>query len=160
MGNLCGKEESASAAPPGRVLGSAPASSKNTQTPAKAKNPRKPKVTGPGRTLGSGSSPTGTSATVGGDGEQPQSVLTDPRTAARLAAEVRIIPLTREFFYQPQVSKRDTYISWVFFRQKRNNAQKGGKLGAQLNQDKRKTQNQHIQDLAKSKGQQERLVWD
>lgn len=77
MGNLCGKEGSASPAPVGHVLGSAPAAA----TRQKAKNPKKPKVTGPGRTLGaSGSNPSR-------DGE-PQSTLTDARAAAALAAEV------------------------------------------------------------------------
>ncbi|KAH0607177.1 uncharacterized protein H6S33_003165 [Morchella sextelata] len=130
MGNLCGKETSTSTAPPGRVLGSAPAtlSSTNAHTPAAAsrpKNPRKPKVTGPGRTLGDASV---NSEQSSGSAASPPP---DARTAAALAAEKRL-----------------------------NDAQKGGKLGAQLDQVKRKTQNQHIQDLAKSKGEQERLVWD
>lgn len=77
MGNLCGKEGSASPTPAGNVLGSAPAAARQ-----KTKNPKKPKVTGPGRTLGaSGSGP-------GRDGES-QSTPTDARAAAALAAEVR-----------------------------------------------------------------------
>ncbi|PWW74403.1 hypothetical protein C7212DRAFT_283678 [Tuber magnatum] len=55
----------------------------------------------------------------------------DPRTAAALAAEERL---------------------------KKNAAT--GKLASELDKQKRKTQNQHIQDLGKTKGQQEQLVWD
>ncbi|PUU79069.1 hypothetical protein B9Z19DRAFT_1101034 [Tuber borchii] len=55
----------------------------------------------------------------------------DPRTAAALAAEERL---------------------------KRNAGT--GKLGSELDKQKRKTQNQHIQDLGKTKRQQEQLVWD
>lgn len=83
MGNLCGKEESASPAPTGHVLGSAPVAVRQ-----KAKNPKKPKVTGPGRTLGaSDSSP-------GHDGK-PQSTPVDARAAAALAAEVWGRSITR-----------------------------------------------------------------
>lgn len=88
MGNLCGKE-STSLAPPGRVLGSAPALPTNEQVPiaarSKAKNPRTPKVTGLGRTLGGNVSSLGGGGT---DREQSQSAPPDARAAAALAAEV------------------------------------------------------------------------
>lgn len=38
--------------------------------------------------------------------------------------------------------------------------QNSGKIGAQLEEQKRKTQNQHLAELGKSKGQPEQLVWD
>lgn len=69
MGNLCGKEGSAPPAPAGHVLGSAPAAARQ-----KAKNPKVPKVTGPGRTLGAS--------------DLGQSTPADARAAAALAAEV------------------------------------------------------------------------
>lgn len=76
MGNLCGKEGS-SPAPAGHVLGSAPATARQ-----KTKNPKKPKVTGPGRTLGaSGSGP-------GRDGASESTPPADARAAAAAAAEV------------------------------------------------------------------------
>lgn len=88
MGNLCGKEESTLPASAGHVLGSTPASSTNARVPAaarpKAKNSNKPKVTGPGRTLGP-------SSLGSRDGEQPQPIPADARMAAALAAEVRTI---------------------------------------------------------------------
>lgn len=83
MGNLCGKEGPASPAPTGHVLGSAPVAARQ-----KAKNPKKPKVTGPGRTLGASDSG------PGHDGK-PQSTPVDARAAAALAAEVWGRAITR-----------------------------------------------------------------
>lgn len=83
MGNLCGKEGPVSPAPTGHVLGSAPVAARQ-----KAKNPKKPKVTGPGRTLGASDSG------PGHDGK-PQSTPVDARAAAALAAEVWGRPITR-----------------------------------------------------------------
>ncbi|KAI5847857.1 hypothetical protein DFP73DRAFT_525267 [Morchella snyderi] len=89
MGNLCGKETSTSTAPPGRVLGSAPATLSSTNahtatTASRPKNPRKPKVTGPGRTLGDASVRSEESS---GSAASPPP---DARTAAALAAEKRL----------------------------------------------------------------------
>lgn len=76
MGNLCGKsskDENFQGA--GRTLGSAPAPATKASIPAGVANEAaKPKVTGPGRTVGGSSSSGGAS---------------DPRAAAAAAAEVR-----------------------------------------------------------------------
>ncbi|KAI5855956.1 hypothetical protein BZA05DRAFT_442628 [Tricharina praecox] len=42
----------------------------------------------------------------------------------------------------------------------RNSKQATGKLGNRLDEQKRKTQNQHLAEIAKTKAQQEQLVWD
>ncbi|KAI5800110.1 hypothetical protein EDC01DRAFT_777218 [Geopyxis carbonaria] len=116
MGSLCGKESPPSHGP-GRVLGSAPPSNNGTaRIPAAASrtNNKPPKVTGPGRTLGAGST-----------AEE------DPRAAAARAAEAR------------------------------NAKTAAGKLGSQLDGQKRKTQSQHLAEAAKGKGGQANpLVWD
>jgi hypothetical protein len=79
MGNLCGKsskEDNFHGA--GRTLESAPAPATKASIPARVANAggssAKPKVTGPGRTVGGAG---------GSDGAD------DPRTAAAAAAEVR-----------------------------------------------------------------------
>ncbi|KAG0125317.1 hypothetical protein HOY82DRAFT_616740 [Tuber indicum] len=110
-----------------------------------------------GRVLGSGAPPTAAASRIpltskkpkiasgpgrtlgGGGGSEAESAEAgaaageqlDPRTAAALAAEER--------------SKKRAGT---------------GKLGSELDKQRRKTQNQHIQDLGKTKGQQEQLVWD
>lgn len=80
MGNLCGKESKDNFTGPGRVLGSAPPPSNNAKASVPAKiASSKPKVGGPGRTVGGG--------------ERAED---DPRSAAAAAAEVRSMKLPSE----------------------------------------------------------------
>lgn len=79
MGSLCGKESPSSE----RVPGSTSASSRTSLLPGFIS--KKPKVGGPGRTLG-GSSAGGYHGIEGTDGEESGRV--DARAAAALAAEV------------------------------------------------------------------------
>ncbi|KAA8909566.1 hypothetical protein FN846DRAFT_607263 [Sphaerosporella brunnea] len=131
MGNLCGKESSSHFTSPGRTLGAAPAQPPaSARVPASAQSQRKPKISGQGKTLGS------TSA-GGNRGSAAITTTTaaasmDARTAAAQAAEAR----------------------------NANTRQASGKIGSQLNEQKRKTHNQHLAELSKSKAQPEQLVWD
>ncbi|KAF8534762.1 hypothetical protein BDD12DRAFT_895203 [Trichophaea hybrida] len=105
----------------------------------------------PGRVLGSAPNPPSSSAQIPATGKPSQkpkisgkgathgspsaaagagSAATDARAAAARAAEAR------------------------------NAKQTNGKLGSQLSDQKRKTQNQHLQDLSTTKQQQSQLVWD
>ncbi|KAF8252258.1 hypothetical protein K440DRAFT_633516 [Wilcoxina mikolae CBS 423.85] len=104
----------------------------------------------PGRVLGSAPNPPSSSAQIPATGKPSQkpktsgkgttlgspsaagkgSAATDARAAAARAAEAR------------------------------NAKQANGKLGSQLSDQKRKTQNQHLQDLSTTNQQQPQLVWD
>ncbi|ORY13701.1 hypothetical protein BCR34DRAFT_561547 [Clohesyomyces aquaticus] len=109
MGNLCGKQsKDDNFAGPGRTLGAAPPPSTNAKAsvPARVANPEggasaKPKVTGPGRTVGGGSQ-----------------IGEDARAAAAAAAE------------------------------RRNNKTAEGDLAKKLEAQKKKTQNQTLQEAA------------
>ncbi|KAJ4301873.1 hypothetical protein N0V90_003969 [Kalmusia sp. IMI 367209] len=125
MGNLCGKEsKDENFQGPGRTLGSAPAPATKASAPARIANDSSsratPKVTGPGRTVGGAG---------GSDGAN------DPRAAAAAAAEVRNLKLD---------AGRKTVVKPMA----RANKPVTGDLARKLEEQKKQTRNQTLQQAA------------
>ncbi|KAJ4354483.1 uncharacterized protein N0V89_006220 [Didymosphaeria variabile] len=123
MGNLCGKsskEDNFQGA--GRTLASAPTPATKASIPASAVSAggpsAKPKVTGPGRTVGGAG---------GSDGAE------DPKAAAAAAAEVRSVK-------PKNVVKPMTVTAWI--------KPVTGDLAKKLDEQKKQTRNQTLQQAA------------
>jgi hypothetical protein len=139
MGNICGKEKPDNFASPGRTVGTAPGPN---ATPKSSVPKKAVKVTGPGRTLGGSSS---------GQTASQEQTPEEARRRAAEAAEVRGFALSApRCASSPSPSVRPGHLVLTSSPQARAaGAQKGGKLQAQLDAQKKQSRSDALKEASR-----------
>ncbi|KAJ4323785.1 hypothetical protein N0V94_001705 [Neodidymelliopsis sp. IMI 364377] len=163
MGNLCGKQSKDGFDGPGRTLGSAPAPATKASVPSTAKagtgSTPKRTVGGPPRTLGEANAASDPKAAAAAAAELPAIPLNnvrtkDPRVCAKGAKDTRLA----ETFFAKLVSRITPFALRIAHKrtreanildQARANKTSTGDLQKKLDAQKRQTQNQMLQSVAK-----------